>query len=215
MLAWQCLVRAYQILGAPTSADLRTDLKNELNIYITQASNELKGSLAKGLLSVSRSGDFSAKGSSVIQEAIHHSEQKHDIEIKLYVDSLDRRSTLVTGTSTQYNFYGNVGAVQTGDSSTANIVQNLGDGDKSALLEALALTRDAITAAAELPDIKRRELVEITKECEGAIKCGEPNNTKLLTLFNVLALTVQSLASAQPAYDALKTALLPLGVRIR
>ena len=37
-----------------------------------------------------------------------------------------------------YNFYGTVGAVQTGPGAIANIVQNLGADEKHAILEALA-----------------------------------------------------------------------------
>lgn len=212
IIAWQSVVRAHQIFGVPLSADLRTDLKNELHQYITQASNELKSSLINEVQSL-HLGDNSARAGSAIEEAINHNRRKHDIEIDLYVDSLERR-TQQAPVPQQYNFYGNIGAVQTGANASANVVQNLGGDDKTALIEALALAREAIRNASELGDTRQTEMIAIANECEEQVNSVQPNNTKLLTLLTVLGTTVQSIASAPAAYNAMKTALLPLGVNL-
>ena len=96
----------------------------------------------------------------------------------------------------------------------ANIVQNLGQDDRSAIEQALALARDAIASAEEIAEEKRHELVEIVDEATNELGRENPNSTKLQSLLATVASTIQTLASAQPAYQALKGALIPLGIML-
>lgn len=113
-----------------------------------------------------------------------------------------------------YNFYGAVGSVQTGANATANVVQNLGADDRASLLSAIQQVRDALSNSPSVGEQQRSELLEIADECASQMTASAPNNTKLLTMFNVLGTAIQSIASAQPAYQALKGAILPLGITL-
>ena len=140
---------------------------------------------------------------------------KHEIEVDLYVDSLMGSSEIEKGAMTQnYNFYGTVGSVQTGTSATANVVQNLGASDKTSLTSAILQVRDALSNAPSIGEQQRKELLEIADECTAQLSATSPNSTKLLTMFNVLGTAVQSISSAQPAYQAIKNAVLPLGITL-
>jgi hypothetical protein len=208
IIAWKSIVRAHQGQGSPLTDGLRQDLKQELNQHVLQAFNELTGSLVRELQ------PLKGMPKTDLEDAKNHAIKKHDVEIDLYVDFLEQKRTQQAPISQQYNFYGSVGAVQTGANATANVVQNLGSDDRTALIEALALAREAIRNASGLVDTQKTEMIAIAKECEEQINSGQPNNTKLLTLLTVLGTTVQSIASAPVAYSAMKTVLLPLGISL-
>ncbi len=211
VLAWQSLCRVHTILGSPLPDTLRDDLKAEMHRRIGETFSELNSRLQSlvrqiGLLNIPVTLD----------EAHRTVLAKHDIEIDLYVDSLSASNSIqgTNATAHTYNFYGTVGSVQTGANAVANVVQNLGMEDRAALSNALQQVRDAISTASSLEEQQRHEFLEIADECAAQMAAESPNNTKLLTMFNVLGATIQSIASAQPAYQAFKLAVLPLGITL-
>lgn len=208
IITWESLVRAHKTLGihldGEAASELKSVLHSEINKYYAELSTSLQSYEQR--LPVSVSLDLGASKS--------HVTRKHDIEVDLYVDSFTNGRADQQATSSQYNFYGTVGTVQTGASSLANVVQNIGASDQEALLKALELTDTALRNASQLGERQQSELREIVTECQTELGSKAPNNTKLLTMLGVLATSIQALASAQPAYQALKTALLPLGVTL-
>lgn len=205
--AWECLVRVQRTLGAPPDDTLRQYLKRQLASQITSVSAELSQSLQQQLQRLPRNQALS------LDAMRQHLIQKHDVEIDLFVDAL-MNSPKQDPSQSQYNFYGSIGAVQTGANAQANVIQNLGVDDRAAITESLTLVRDALQQANDLAETQRKELLEIAAECETQLTADSPNNTKLLTMLTVLGTTVQSIASARPAYQALRTALLPLGITL-
>lgn len=207
IIAWESLVRVQRTLGALPDDDLRVDLKRLLTAEIKSFTATLSQSLQQQLQRLPRKQDFSLE---IAQQRLT---QKHHVEIDLYVDSL-MSSPERDPAQHQYNFYGSIGAVQTGANAQADVVQNLGADDRAALTESLALVRDAIQQTSDLAETQRNELLEIAADCEAQVVADAPNNTKLLTMLTVLGTTVQSIASVRPAYQALKSALLPLGITL-
>ena len=119
-----------------------------------------------------------------------------------------------TGSAGTYNFYGDAGAIQTGSNATANVIQNLRAEDKATLIGALELVRDSLTLARDLAGGQKEELLQIMDDSVKEIKSDKPNNTKLRGVLSTIAAMVQTLGSTQPAYQAPKTALLPLGITL-
>ena len=209
ILAWESLVRVHRTYGQPMSDTLRDDLKAEIHRHIDQNMAELTVSL-NGC--IRKSGLITMPVSLI--DAHSTVKAKHDIEVDLYVDSLSV-ATGGIGTMTQnYNFYGAIGSVQTGANATANVIQNLGEDDRASLSSAIQQVREALSNASSVGEQQRRELLEIADECASQMSENSPNNTKLLTMFNVLGTAIQSIASAQPAYQALKVAVLSLGITL-
>ena len=208
VLAWESLVRVHRILGQPLSETLRDDLKIEIRRHIDDALNELVGSLDER---VKKSG---VNLSVSLDEAHHAVIDTHEIEVDLYVDSLTTAIEDTKAVTQNYNFYGTVGSVQTGANASANVIQNLGSEDRGALVSAIQQVRDAIANSSFTREQQRKELLEIADDCTSQIAASSPNNTKLLTMFTVLGTAIQSIASAQPAYQALKVAVLPLGITL-
>ena len=211
ILSWESMVRVHRLLGSPRTGSLARDFKEEMALHVQQAYDELSSALEHVLKNAPPNVTLSLDDTRSLSIA------KHNIEIDLYADSLPKTTEASIGSPAlgqQYNFYGNVGAVQTGASSSVNIVQNLGAEDRQALISALGLVREQLSIIQGMTENKRGELREIVEECIQQSSSQNPNNTKLLTLLNILGVTVQSFASAQPAYLALKTALMPLGIML-
>jgi hypothetical protein len=209
VIAWQSMVRALVTSLATPTNELRSELKTELNQQISKFAAELTLSLIESLKHLPVSTQLT------LVTATKNQIEKHEIEIDLYLDTIIK-NTVITGpeSSQQYNFYGTVGVIQTGASSEANLVQNIGVENRSALSSALSQVKEVIQNSFEIPEQKQNDLLKIATECESEISSTTPNNTKLLTLFNVLGLSIQSIASAKPAYEALKIALLAVGVSL-
>ncbi|MGZ5056952.1 MAG: hypothetical protein ACXWF8_16080 [Methylobacter sp.] len=113
-----------------------------------------------------------------------------------------------------YNFYGNVGSVQTGDSTTANIIQNLSINERASLAAALQQFKETIESAPSLTEPQRQELLKVVQKCYSQIDNESSSDSTLLDAFNILGIAIQSISSAQPAYQALKTAFLALGIAL-
>jgi hypothetical protein len=208
ILTWETLVRVHRTLGSQPNPSLREDFKTLLSAQLDADFPELTESFAKVQ---KQSGMVKAQIS--LADAKNRTQAKHEIEIDLYVDSLEGTDAAGGMTSPTYHFYGNVGAVQTGVHAIANTVQNLGGEDRAALAEALTQVHEAL-AVSTMHEQQKFELLELAKEAQMQLASVSPNNTKLMSTFNVLATSVQAISSAQPAYQALKLAVLPLGITL-
>lgn len=208
-LIWQGLVRVHGILGSPLATTTREDFKREVASRVDQQADQLTTDC---LGQVRRSH---ALMDVTLEDARVRIQNKHEVEIDLYVDSISfQASTTSVPMSTAYHFYGAVGAVMSGADATANVVQNLSQGDRADIENALMQVKQALATESNLTPQRKNELAAIADECATELKSPAPNNTKLLSMFNVLGLSIQSIASAQPAYQALKVALLSVGVSL-
>lgn len=212
IIAWESLVRVHRTLGCSISETLREDMKGEMRRVIESAHKELSDTLQDRL----KNSQIRIPLSLSLDDAFAQTIRKHEIEADLYVDSIGAtQSKEINHPMTQqYNFYGNVGAVQTGANAVANVIQNLGADDRAALSTAITQVREALGVSTSLTSQQQQELIEIANECSIQLESTAPNSTKLLSMFNVLGTAIQSIASAQPAYQALKTALLPIGITL-
>lgn len=208
ILIWESIVRIHRTLGSSLAPILRDELKALFKAHLGPEFSELAASFEAGRV---RSG---MSMSADLAEAKARVFATHDVEIDLYVDSLGLTSESAPPVAASYNFYGNVGAVQTGAHAVANTVQNLGAEDVAALRSAIEQVREAIASAASVPDKQRAELLELATDVHEQLSRPDGNGTRMLATLNVLATAVQGIASAQPAYAAIRAALLPLGVTL-
>ncbi|MEJ2253986.1 MAG: hypothetical protein P8Y75_06410 [Nitrospirota bacterium] len=208
VIAWESLVRVHKTLGARVYPSLRDELTNELNGYIREQYSSLSRVVEReaNLAPESLSSDHGWK------KNFDHIKKKHDIEVQLYVDSLQVEAGQATG-GASYNFYGNVGAVQTGPYASANVVQRLSPEDYQALINALELVRTSLDIVQNL-NPQKDDLLQIVDESVSELKGDNPNSTKIKTLLYTVAASIQTVASAKPAYETLKSALLPLGITL-
>lgn len=207
---WESIKRVHQTYGVPHSESLSNELNDLFKQYISTEAKELTDVMIQNLM------DRSFAMFCHLDPDVQNVLEKHNAEIDLYVDSLKystKRSENSNESST-FNFYGNVGAVQTGTNAHANIIQNLSPDDKSKLEYALTFVNESLGKIEEFSAVQKEEIAELVNDARNEIEKQKPNNTKLLTLLTSVGMTIQTIASAQPAYQALKVALLPLGIAL-
>ncbi len=206
ILVWQAIVRVQKIVGVDRSLDLTVYFKDIFNKYHQETLNTLLATFKN------ETKMFPTSIASTLPGASKMSKNKHDIEIDLYVDSIKGTDEETPSQPATYNFYGNVGAFQSGAGSTANVVQNLTEPDKQEIVNALNEVKLAIQDFSNREEREINELVEVVDESIEELGKTNPNNTKLYACFNILSGSIQAIANAGPAYQALKTALIPLGI---
>src|SRR5262249_10253804 len=111
-----------------------------------------------------------------------------------------------------FNFYSSVGAVQTGPSATANVVQTINPSDKETLLKALETVKQGLVDIDALPSHPKKEIIELVDEAHIEVDKSNPNRTRLGSILQGIATAIQTAGSLQPAYQALKAALIPFGI---
>lgn len=106
---------------------------------------------------------------------------------------------------------GSVGAVQTGSNATANVQQRT-LGDSSALLEALQQLRTSVCGAPELNSKEKDELLTDIDKAQAELKVENPSKSKLINWLGGFAAVVQTIGSAQPAFELVRAAAKALGL---
>lgn len=115
--------------------------------------------------------------------------------------------------STVFNIQ-NAGAVLTGPDATASVIQNFGQGERTALLDALEQVREALCCVDARADVQIREVIELTEECLTEVRKASPNRLRLRHAATGIAVAIQTLGAAQPAYQLLRSALLAMGISV-
>lgn len=204
-IVWTSMGRVHKILGNGRSSDLAEAFKAIVDEYCDSFRNELDQMLE------SKIKNQHLRTRLKLDRALEEVREMHHVEVDLYVDSLGAEGAQIDSRGGAYNFYGSVGVVQTGPGAIANTVQNLGGDDRDSILKALEQVRAVIESSHELAP-QRAELIEIAEECKQIMSSATPNNSKLRAYFEVFATSVQGIASAGPAYQALQAAALALGI---
>ena len=137
-------------------------------------------------------------------------------EIDLFVLSLKKKTEVKEkdNSSTVFNIYSPVGAIQTGDSSIANVTQNIDTEVKEQLKKILEeiylrLSQEDIS----LP-YSKGDVIEIVQESQQELKKQSPNITKLRVMLSSVGTAIQTVASMKTSYEALKWALTFLGISL-
>jgi len=207
---WENIARVHQTYEAPNPESLSNELKDLFKKYISTEAKELTDVMIQNLMD--RSFAMFCYLNTDLQAVL----EKHNAEIDLYVDSLkySPKQSENSNESSVFHFYGNIGTVQTGMNAHANIIQNLSLDDKSKLESALTFLNESLVKIEEFSAVQKEEITEIVNDALNEIEKQKPNNMKLSTMLTSVGMTIQTVASAQPAYQALKVALLPLGITL-
>lgn len=110
------------------------------------------------------------------------------------------------------NNSGMIGAIQTGDGSSANVSQQWVSGDLSELRAAVAALRQAVDRS---PDIDPELRLELTRDADKAVaelQQERPNKGRLLRWLGGIGAVVGAIGSVQPAYEALRAVARAVGI---
>jgi hypothetical protein len=204
--SWTSLVRIADVNALVNYDGIGTDLKQLMEEAIEKFIPDIQESLAAA---VARSPYI--RGTFTVDHCRREVQQHHSLEVDLYVDGL----ISMTSSNKSFNSYvinGPVGMVQTGERSTGHVVQHATPNEIADALAALEELRRIVREDSELSTQKRAEVLEIADACEQQLGRPDPNKTMLGGMFGVICTTIQTLPAAQPAYQALRAALLPMGI---
>ena len=191
----------------PYSANLVTDMMQEIEIHAREAeiaaSREIMPPLERLQPQLGRTVP------PILSDAKTRALDLAKGEVSLFVHRLAAaQSSASPRPGVNIHVEGNVGAMMTGDYSTANIVQHFGAEEKEIVERALVAVREYVTAqGGNIP-----ELTEIVDEAEVEANKPKPNLARLKGLLSGVATTIQTTAAAQPAYALIKDALAVLGI---
>jgi len=109
-----------------------------------------------------------------------------------------------------FNFHAPVGAVQTGDNSTANVQQVTELNGSQQLQSALQAAQEEF-AKANIPQQEREDVRDYLQSIINELQKEKPNRFSLKSLLSNVATTVQTLGASSEAYKAVIAALGLLG----
>lgn len=210
-IIWESIVRVLRIHNIASTPELASDLRAIYRSLLETQLTEINASLHQ------QCGRIVAGMSSNIQgllsldvEFAHHIEQ-YDVEIDLFCDGLIQGQE-IRGTGDTYIFNAALGAFQTGDHANANVVQNVSNEHKTALIVTLRDVGQAIREYADFGDDYKRELLEIVADGEAELKEEQPNQTRFRSAMQTIGSTLRGMATASGVYSALKSALNPFNI---
>ena len=139
---------------------------------------------------------------------------KRESDIDLYVLALISKLKFerLPADSVVNNFHGPVGTYQIGPASPTAVTQINNSADSEALRRALDLVEASLPAAANSPGLMAEEVLELVDETRAELAKARPNSIRLRIVASGVATAIQTVGVLQPAYQALKAALLPFGV---
>jgi hypothetical protein len=205
---WRNIVRVHQTYGNENADEAANEFKHFFEDTLRQAFYAIDAKLraARSL----GGGKQLSLGS--FQGELNHQIDKHFVEIDLYCeDSARKTMTNENQTAHNYNFYGAIGAVQTGGNAVSNISQSISADEKERLKQALREVLAELVASNAAADT-REELEQVINDSVSELGQPKPNGLKLTSLLNAVGQTIQTLSAAPQAYQLLKGAVLPLGI---
>jgi hypothetical protein len=143
---------------------------------------------------------------------------KYNAEAEVFVDHKGHmpgaaHPTAATGTT--INVAGDVyGVIQSGAGATAWVTTTLDAGAREAVSRALAILDRQFAEVRAAGGTPPPQLVEVMEDVRAEIAKPQPNGVRVKSLLTGLALSIQTAGALKAAYDALKTALLALGITL-
>lgn len=137
-------------------------------------------------------------------------------EIDSFVNSLKRKvDTAKNGTSPiSLTFNAPVGSIQTGDSSIANVTQNIDTEVKDQIRKALEDINSILTQPEVETPTPKGELLEVVQDSQVELQKEKPDVTRLKSLLTGIGTSIQMVSSLNPAYETLKHALTFIGISL-
>lgn len=205
-IAWRNLHRAHRSFGAPVNDTLSDDLLSAFRAELDLVYGELEQTFQAELARAPDRLKLHIRGA-YDQELL-----RHETEIEHYVIALRENAKVGAATPAVYYFYGNVGAFQTGAGATANVVQYISTENRESLTAALDFVKATLAKAQDLTEKDKGELIELADDAIAEVGKETPNTRRLFAGLQGLAATLQGIASAQPAWEALRAAAAAIGL---
>jgi len=212
-LVWQTLFRFLSTAGLSYYDNLAGDLKVVVARHLPMGTlNDLVRETAQLIRGTDLFMQFQPQLDSARRAAL----AKIGTEIDLFVHSLKKKVKMKKkeAASTVFNIYSPVGAIQTGDSSIANVTQSIDTQVREQLIKVLEEIGVELSRLDVTMPHPKGEIIELVDEGREELKRPNPNITKLRSMLSTVGISIQTVASMKPAYETLKQALTFLGISL-
>lgn len=214
--AWRILHRCVSTAGIGHSGYLASELKAEI---ATALPGDFAG-ITDGLLAYFRKSDVGNVKDQQLKKLVHDARatvlRKVGSEIDLFVHALSRQADRPNreALGAVFNIYSPVASIQTGHSSTATVSQVITSETKVSILQALDAISHALNEHPGAFEGDLGDVDELVVESKRELDKPAPNVTKIRGFLSAIGGAIQTTASLQPAYAALKSAAAFIGVSL-
>lgn len=134
-------------------------------------------------------------------------------DVDLFLLQLKSKKNDVSYFPPQINIHNsNIGALQTGYNSTANVVQKIDTQTTQDLINVLLQLQKELALYDLAPSVNKSEIIELADEGVKELQKEKPNLSKIKSFISTIANTISTVADFKPAYEALKSAAAIIGL---
>ena len=205
------LKKIHADFGYPLDDDIDGQLTNLGDKTLSQQFQCLEGAYVRHL---QRFGVAAVHPSGLDQKYPLHQASVHNL-IGRYLWTMRKvpmKSQTPSVNQTNVTINGPVGSVQTGSHAVANVQQHWSQGDADNLVQALHELRTAIGGAHSLDAAAKADLIADIDKAQTELKAASSGTPRLLKWLGGIGAAVQAIASAQPAFEAVRNAARALGI---
>jgi hypothetical protein len=187
---WRQVIEARQLAFTPVLADL---IREEA----TSALSEYCGDLESALEATQRLAGRRSEGEGP-QELLDRALKALNADVEFALIAPGAPPPERGNSGHQFTIYGNVGALQTGDQSSANVTMYLGPAERESVLTELRELRRLVLAA-DLPENQRLPLAETVSVALAEAEKPAPNALTLKSFAMGIAMAIQTVGSMPEA----------------
>jgi hypothetical protein len=211
-IIWAGIRRAHSSILGHADASTALDLTKQLEHHIYQQLQHVRHYTIDQQRNVLREEASIAHIGQEIERAGRAAMDRFKVEAAFYVDELKRIEARAPKTSGITINAHSIGAVQTGTYAIAHVNVTGSAGDR--LVNAVEALRASLQDNTEATATQRSEGDEIAGDLVKAVRSPQPNGSKISGLLGGLATTVQTIASMQPAWKAVRDAAIAVGILV-
>lgn len=212
---WEILFRCIQTIEIEYDKNLEQQLKSIVSKHLPEQVESLSSLVLEAakqarMQNLASLPDEVGKARGAVLNKIY-------TEIELFLVQLKHSTPKATpySPSQVYNFHNsNIGAIQTGNGSTANVTQQINPQSVPEVLRAFTLIQEKLLSIESLPSSDKSEVIEIVDDGINELKKVKPNISKIKSFISAVGDSISLTADLKPAYEVLKSAALMVGVNL-
>jgi hypothetical protein len=212
---WEILFRCIQTIEIEYDKNLEQQLKSIVSKHLPEQVESLSSLVLEAakqarMQNLASLPDEVGKARGAVLNKIY-------TEIELFLVQLKHSTPKATpySPSQVYNFHNsNIGAIQTGSGSTANVTQQVNPQSVPEVLRAFTLIQEKLLSIESLPSSDKSEVIEIVDDGINELKKVKPNISKIKSFISAVGDSISLTADLKPAYEVLKSAALMVGVNL-
>lgn len=211
---WDILFRCITTVGVVYDEHIEQQLKSEIEKHFPESMNGLRSHLEEAAR-ITGMSDILSNIPDKIGDARLTAIRKIHTEIDLFLMTLKVKPTEPTYMPPQINIHNsNIGALQTGAASVANVTQQVDTQSFQEVVRVLTQLQTELSAIESFPHDNKFEIIELVEDGIVELKKEKPNLSKIKSFITTIGGAISLTADLKPAYEALKTVSAMIGLTL-